>query len=108
MANRIRENVAGLLCYSVGWLTGLIFFVIDRRPTVRFHAAQSIVVFGGLQIISILLSRLPLSIATGYLLEPIDLIGGVLWLVLMLKTFQGEKIKLPVAASIAERLVRTA
>jgi len=49
----LAENVAGLLCYLFGWLTGLIFLLIDKRPFVRFHAAQSIVVFGGLQIISI-------------------------------------------------------
>lgn len=36
----IAENVAGLLCYVLGWLTGIIFLVIDKRPSVRFHAAQ--------------------------------------------------------------------
>src|ERR1700674_527554 len=49
----MAENIAGLLCYVLGWLTGLIFFFIDKRPFVRFHAAQSIVVFGGLMIIRI-------------------------------------------------------
>src|ERR1035438_351345 len=51
----ISENVAGLLCYVLGWITGLIFFFIDKRPFVRFHAAQSIVVFGGLMIVRIVL-----------------------------------------------------
>src|ERR1700731_4414223 len=36
------ENVAGLLCYILGLITGLIFFLIDKRPFVRFHAIQSI------------------------------------------------------------------
>src|SRR5271166_728176 len=45
------ENVAGLLCYVLGWVTGIIFLLIDKRPFVRFHAAQSIVVFGGLFIL---------------------------------------------------------
>src|SRR6185437_3628308 len=53
--SQMSENVAGLLCYAVGWITGLIFYFIDKRPFVRFHAAQSIVVFGGLQIISLVL-----------------------------------------------------
>ncbi|HXX43182.1 MAG TPA: zinc-ribbon domain-containing protein, partial [Candidatus Acidoferrales bacterium] len=52
---QMAENVAGLLCYVVGWITGLIFFFIDKRPYVRFHAAQSIVVFGGLHILQIVL-----------------------------------------------------
>ena len=39
----LDENVAGLLSYLFGWVTGLIFFLIDKRPFVRFHAMQSIV-----------------------------------------------------------------
>src|ERR1700756_2858422 len=52
----LQENVAGLLCYLLGWLTGIIFLLIDKRPFVRFHAAQSIVVFGVLFIIRMILS----------------------------------------------------
>ena len=48
----LTENVAGLLCYVLGWITGLVFFLIDKRPFVRFHAAQSIVTFGALHVIS--------------------------------------------------------
>src|SRR3984893_9435335 len=49
----LAENVAGLLCYVLGWLTGIIFLFIDKRPFVKFHAAQSIVVFGALTVIRI-------------------------------------------------------
>src|SRR5580693_10690408 len=49
----LAENVAGLLCYVLGWLTGIIFILIDKRPFVRFHAAQSIVVFGALTVLRI-------------------------------------------------------
>ena len=38
----MAENVAGLLCYVLGWVTGIIFFLIDKRPFVKFHAAQSL------------------------------------------------------------------
>jgi hypothetical protein len=53
----LSENAAALLSYVLGWITGLIFFLIDRRPFVRFHAAQSLVTFGGLHIIRIALLR---------------------------------------------------
>ncbi|MGD0369191.1 MAG: zinc-ribbon domain-containing protein, partial [Acidobacteriaceae bacterium] len=43
-ASGLSENVAAMLSYVLGWLTGIIFLVIDKRPFVRFHAAQSIVV----------------------------------------------------------------
>ena len=36
----MKENVAGLLCYVLGWMTGLIFFFVDKRSFVRFHAKQ--------------------------------------------------------------------
>src|SRR5215813_13949654 len=38
----MEENVAGLLCYLFGWISGLIFFLIDKRPFVKFHGAQAI------------------------------------------------------------------
>ena len=54
----LSENVAGLLCYVLGWVTGIIFLLIDKRPWVKFQAAQSIVVFGGLTIIRIALGMM--------------------------------------------------
>ncbi len=108
----MAENVAGLLCYSLGWVTGLIFFLIDKRPFVRFHAAQSMVVFGALQIISIVLGRMFLasmytggaagfSMASG-LISLVDLAALVLWILLMIKAYQHERFKVPVAGDFAE------
>ena len=53
----LAENVAGALCYSLWWVTGLIFLFTDKRPSVRFHAAQSIAVFGGISIIYIIIGQ---------------------------------------------------
>jgi uncharacterized membrane protein len=107
----MTENVAGLLCYVLGWITGLIFFLIDKRPFVRFHAAQSMVVFGGLHIVYYILVRLFLSDIfvggfgfTALLLDAIRLLATVLWIVLMVKAYQGERFKVPVAAEIAEKI----
>ena len=47
----LPENVAALLSYVLGWITGLVFLLIDKRPYVKFHAAQSIVVFLGLHLL---------------------------------------------------------
>ena len=110
----MSENVAGVLCYVLGWVTGLIFFFIDKRPFVRFHAAQSIVVFGGLQIIYTILARVFISSlwiggvgalsVGGLLISLIDLLALVLWVLLMVKAYQHEKYKVPVASGIAESL----
>src|ERR1700726_3622096 len=52
----MAENVSGLLCYVLGWVTGINFSLIDKRPYVRFHPAQSIVVSGGLHVINIVVA----------------------------------------------------
>lgn len=107
----VDENVAGLLCYSLGWVTGLIFYLVNKRPSVRFHAAQSIVVFGGLHIIYYILVRIFFSdfLVGGFglavmLLDGIRLLSTVLWIVLMVKAYQGEKFRVPVAAELADNL----
>jgi uncharacterized membrane protein len=106
----LAENVAGLLCYLFGVVTGITFLLIDKRPFVRFHAAQSIVVFGGLLIIQIGirmmlpvggLAGLGLWAATSGLL---GIVATVLWVLLMIKAYQHELFKLPVAAPIAESI----
>jgi uncharacterized membrane protein len=104
----LQENVAGLLCYVLGWLTGIIFLLIDKRPFVKFHAAQSIVVFGGLMVLRIAFSFM--HGMTGFIgwsfFGMISLVLGlltlVLWVLLMVKAYQHEMFKLPIAAPIAE------
>jgi uncharacterized membrane protein len=104
----LAENVAGLLCYALGWLTGIIFLLIDKRPFVRFHAAQSIVVFGALTII-----RIGLGIIMGIggfvgfglwalISMVLGLLGVVLWILLMIKAYQHELFRVPIAAPIAD------
>jgi len=106
----LSENVAGLLCYVLGWITGLIFYFIDKRPFVRFHAAQSIVVFGGLTIIRIVLSMLFVAggatgVSLGFgLLTLVSILGVVLWILLMIKAYQGEKFRIPLAADLADQI----
>jgi uncharacterized membrane protein len=108
----LAENVAGLLCYVLGWVTGIIFLLIDKRPFVRFHAAQSLVVFGGLHVFRMILAAIfgwhfffggwqgfgPAAL----LLHLSSLLGFVLWILLMIKAYQGERFKIPVASEIAE------
>jgi len=108
----LQENVAGLLCYVLGWLTGIIFLLIDKRPWVKFHAAQSIVVFGGLTIIRVALIFMGGMMGGGVvgwgLLGMIGLliglVGLVLWVLLMIKAYQHETFKVPIAAPIAESI----
>ena len=107
----LHENVAGLLCYILGWLTGIIFLLIDKRPFVRFHAAQSIVVFGFLFILRLLFifgfigSGFYGVFSLWWLASTIvTLITLVAWVVLMVTAYQGKRLEVPVAAGIAKSI----
>jgi uncharacterized membrane protein len=106
----LQENVAGLLCYLLGWLTGIIFLLIDKRPFVRFHAAQSIVVFGALFIIRMILSFGILGTGLyGFGLWSmismlVSLITLVAWIVLMITAYQGKMFEVPIAAPLAKNI----
>jgi uncharacterized membrane protein len=110
----LQENVAGLLCYILGWVTGIIFLLIDKRPWVKFHAAQSIVVFGGLTLIRIALILMHGMMGGGVIgwgfLGMVGLViwllGVVLWVLLMVKAYQHETFRVPIAADIADGLAK--
>jgi uncharacterized membrane protein/ribosomal protein L40E len=104
----LEPNVAGLLCYLVGWITGLIFILIEKENKfVRFHAMQSIVTFGAINVLSVVLWVLGWIPHVGILFSVLGWILGVitlvLWIVLMVKAYQGERFKLPIAGDIAEK-----
>ena len=102
----LQENVAGLLCYVLGWISGIIFLIIEpENKFVRFHAFQSIIVFGILTVIGIALSPIPfLGLVIMWL---VSVIGFILWLVLMVMAVQGKEYKLPWAGDLAEKWVKS-
>jgi uncharacterized membrane protein len=113
----LSENLAALLSYVLGWVTGLIFFLLDKRSYVRFHAAQSVIVFLALQILRSAVGAIlgvgwwwggfggwGLFSLSGLILNLISLASLILWIVLMVKAFQGIRFKVPLAGDIAENL----
>ena len=98
----LDENVAGLLCYVLGWISGVIFLLIEpENKFVRFHAIQSIYVFGALTIAAIVIVWIPIiGSVLGWL---ISALGFIMWIVLMVKAVQGNKYKLPWAGDFAEK-----
>ncbi len=98
----LPKNTASALCYGLGWVTGLIFLFMEKDKEVRFHALQSIGVFGGLMVIQIVLG------STVILARLSSLIGVgmfILWLMLIYKTYHGEKWVLPYVGGWAEKQV---
>ena len=98
----LSENVAGLLCYVLGWISGVVFILIEpENKFVRFHAIQSIMVFGVLNVAGIILGWIP--VIGGFFAWIISALGFILWIVLMFKAYQGDKYKLPWAGDFAEK-----
>ena len=104
----LTENVAGLLCYVLGWVSGLVFVLIEQESKfVRFHAIQSIYVFGVYTIaIIIILAILGWIPVLGFI------ISALLWVVwvglaifLMAKAYLGVTYKLPWVGDLAEKWV---
>ena len=98
----LKPNVAALLAYVLGWITGLIIILIEKQNKfVRFHAMQSIVTFGGLTVLLLVLGFIPVI---GWAAMPVVyVVELILWVVLMIKAYQGETFKLPIAGDIAEK-----
>ena len=98
----LEENIVGVLCYVLGWITGIIFYIVENEnKTVRFHAVQSIIVFLPLTIIVGIFQFIPFI---GWIIGGlIGILMLILWLILMLKAYQGEKFKLPLVGDIAEK-----
>ena len=105
-AGGMSENVAGMLCYVLGFITGIIFLVLEpynRNKNVRFHAFQSIFLSVGLIVLNIALNIVLPVVATLVISPLISLAAFILWIFLLIKTYQGQKIVLPIIGPIAEQ-----
>lgn len=99
-ATGLPKNTAAALSYVLGPVTGVVFYLVEKDPFVRFHAMQSTVVFLALFVLQwvfgitiILLPLVPL----------ISILGFVLWLLLIYKAWQGEKFEVPVLGKYAKQ-----
>lgn len=91
------ENVAGFLCYLFGFITGIVFLVVEKESRfVKFHAKQSTITFLALFVITLLFGGIPVI---GFFVLIFSLI---LWLVLMIKALQGKRYLLPIIGKMAE------
>jgi uncharacterized membrane protein len=98
----LDENIEGLLCYVLGWITGIVFLILERESKfVKFHAMQSLATFIILFVLMIIVSLIPLIGWFLYILIWIATL--ILWIFLMYKAFKGERYKLPVVGDFAEQ-----
>lgn len=115
----LEANVGAGLSYVLGWLTGLIFYFVEKQNRfVRFHASQSIILFGAYTILEVVLGIVNTFLDTMFSLSGsfflttmlscingLILLGiGILYIVLLIQGFTGKYFKLPVIGDFAERM----
>jgi len=117
----LDENVAALLSYVFTWVSGLIFFLMEKESRlVRFHAMQAILLGGtaivvgiGLWILSFILVII-LGQISGILATLVSVVTGLMillffvgiliaWVMCLIKAYQGQYFKLPVIGNFAEK-----
>ena len=98
----MQPNLAALLSYLAGIITGIIFYLLEKENKfVRFHAMQSIMTFGFFLVLNLVLGFIPV---VGWSIMPlVGIIQLIVWIILMVKAYQGEKFKLPVVGDMAEK-----
>jgi uncharacterized membrane protein len=110
----MADNVAGMLCYIAGFITGIIFLVIEpynKKPNIRFHAFQSIFLN-----VAVIVIEIVFGIVLGILMRIIGLFGVLalfyplfgllcvlLWLYLLISTYQGKTVVLPIIGPLAQK-----
>lgn len=103
-STNLSENVAAFICYLGTVVSGIIFLFIEKENKfVRFHAMQSTAFFASIWIATFILDYIPFI---GWLLRSaVSLLGFIMWVVLMIKAYQHETLKLPVFGQIADDFV---
>lgn len=102
MAAKSNENLMAAASYLLGFVTGIIFLLLEKENKfVRFHAMQSTILFGGIFVVNMVLGFIPiLGWLVGLLLS---FVAFILWIVCMWKAFQGEMYKVPYVGDLAEK-----
>ena len=99
----LKKETAGALAYTLGPITGVLLLLLEKDPFVRFHAMQSIIVFGTYIIFEILFGVIPV-IGLGFS-SLLTLLAFILWLILMYKASEGEKWKVPMLGEYVEKFL---
>jgi len=115
-AGGMTDNVAGALCYLLGAITGILFLVLEpynRKREIRFHAFQSIFLTAAWIALWIVVGVVSMVVGTVVpvigsmiigLVSLVAWVGFVLvWVILLVKTFNGGKWVLPVIGPMAEK-----
>ncbi len=111
----LADNIVGLLCYLVGVICPILFLVLEpynKKKFVKFHAFQSLFLTAAwiglciaLTILAMIITHIPILGAIIMLLlwVVIGFGGFALWIMLLVKAYQGQMWQLPVIGPLADK-----
>jgi uncharacterized membrane protein len=105
----LSDNAASGLAY-ITFIPAIIFLATapyNQKPLIRFHSWQSIflsIAWFVVRVGLIIVGRIPFF---GLIVIPIGMLVGlgffILWLIVLIKTFNGQMFKIPVIGDFAEK-----
>ena len=107
-----NRNLVAAISYLFGFVTGIVILFIEKDDKyIRFHATQSVLVFGVIFaaniIINIVLAPIDfLGVVTTLLSTIISVVAVIIWAVSMYRAFSGAIFKWPFVGEIAEKRVK--
>lgn len=103
-STNLDPKSAGLLCYLLTFISGIIFLIIEKNSRfVKFHALQSIITFGGLTVLNFIFSSNPFTgWISSIIITPFHFI---LWIIMMVMARRGKWYKLPFIGDFVERQI---
>ena len=104
--NGLDPKVASLLAYLLGIVGGIVFYSISKDSYVRFHSMQSIIFSIAVAIVTAVFYTLSFASFLWMFTWLINLAVIVVWVMLMVKAYQGEKYKLPIIGDMAEKYAK--
>lgn len=94
----LEEKMACALTYVLGWVSGLVFLLVEKdNQKIRFHAMQSLMFFAAMTVVSFV----PVI---GWLLSPfVMILSFIVWLMAIYKAYNGEQFELPIVGKLAKQ-----
>ena len=106
-----NRNLVAALSYFLGFITGVVILLVEKDDKfIRFHAMQSSLVFGAIFVADIILGAVIgavpiLNLINSLFNTLVFIIALIVWIVSMLKAFQGQMFKWPVVGNFAEKQI---
>lgn len=108
-SDQSNRNLVAALSYLLGFVTGVVILLVEKDDKfIRFHAMQSSVVSGALFIVSLVLGFIlaPIAILATLVNIIISIAGIIVWIVSMVKAYQGQLYKWPIVGDFSEKQVK--